>query len=303
MIWNQKFIVTFDFLLTYLSLEENFLSSGSKEDAFSLVAVANLMIGLFVLGTPVALSAPIFSFIDPNANVFFSCIFTNHPLKDPWYVKFVLFPVLAIIQAYIFYFVVIIFCTWIYLLLPVIFAMIYSFRDFKYSGRCRTKVFKKLYKPASLSVKNIAFWLRPISMLLCETNLTLGKTIMPAHYLNVMLLSVAESSGAIFIPIGRHFIKDLIIKLMVVAIAFACIIYLITTLTCFGKLGTSHQRVLRSFKMHPLTPHEKRLVRSLRPCCFRIGSFHKVSRTTACAVTMAVLKYTGKVLISLRKHK
>jgi len=41
---------------------------------------------------------------------------------------------------------------------------------------------------------------------------------MTAHYLNVMLLSVAESSGTIFIPIGRNFIKDLIIKLMVVAI-------------------------------------------------------------------------------------
>jgi hypothetical protein len=132
-------------------------------------------------------------------------------------------------------------------------------------------------------------------------NMTLGRSLIPINFAIVMVVAIVEISVFLLVTFKGPLWLVMLIRIAILAISLFCTLYLVITLSYIGKIVQAHQKTLRLWKNTPLAKYEKMVLKSVRPFSVDVGPFFKVGRMMGLSASMAIIKHTGKVVITFHK--
>lgn len=163
--------------------------------------------------------------------------------------------------------------------------------------------FSKLTKPTSRVAENVIKTLKIIQLLQQESNRVISFNIIPTTVTSLMWICICCNYAVISSPVRnmKNVVSIIIGKVLGASISSGMILLLIVAFNITGEVLISYSKTVRSWKNQRTSAYCKKVLKSLRPEGVKIGCFMSIGRMGTLNLVMAIIKYTGRLLISLKR--
>lgn len=149
--------------------------------------------------------------------------------------------------------------------------------------------------------ENVVKTLRVIQFLQQRCNRVIGPQAVPTTISMFVGTSVLCNYAIISIPVLPCRLVSLLVgKFLGAMMSSMATLFVIFACDVTSKVVISYAKVVRAWKNETTSSYYKKLLKSLRPEGIKVASFMTIQKITTVHTVLAIIRYTGRVLIWLK---
>lgn len=158
--------------------------------------------------------------------------------------------------------------------------------------------FSKITKANTRLPENAILTLRIIKIIQQRCNKITSRNIAPTALLILMSISVL-CNYAVFTSriIPGLAVAVIVGKILGSLMSPVAVLIIIIACNIAAKVVTLYAKTTRAFKNEKTSAYWKKVLRSLKPEAMKIASFTKIERMTTVHTALAIIRYTGRLII------
>lgn len=152
------------------------------------------------------------------------------------------------------------------------------------------------------NIQNVLKTLRNTQLLQRFSNLVTQQNFAPTTVTIVMGICASCNCAVIAAKITEdNFTRVLTGKVLGTIVSFVCTVFIIVVCNVVGKAQISMGSTIQSWKIKETDAYCRKVLNSVRPEGVKIADFTSFGRMTTVNVVFAILRYTGRYMISLKR--